>query len=352
VAAVTDDDAGRPEGERAAATRRQVVAAIVTAVTLVIVFAGVLPQLADYGEAWQAIRRMPAPALVVLAAATIGNIGVYVWPYQAALPGIGYWPAFVVRQTSFAISNGVPGGGAFGLAVQYTMLGQYGFGAADATAAIGATAVWNMFVTLALPVVAVILLILTGAADERTATAAMIGLAVLAGIVGALVVIFRSERAARVIGRFGEGAVGKLASVFRGQTDLGLEAKLLAFRSSTVALVRNRAVVITAANIGQQLMQFIVLFLALRGIQAAAADPVPLVEVFVAFSVGRLGGFIPVTPGGLGTVDAILATLLIASGAGESEAVAAVLVWRVATLFPQIFIGTGTYLYWRRRASA
>jgi hypothetical protein len=37
--------------------------------------------------------------------ATVVNLAVYVWPLQAALPGLGYGPGFVVRQTSFAISS-------------------------------------------------------------------------------------------------------------------------------------------------------------------------------------------------------------------------------------------------------
>ncbi|MCP4306613.1 MAG: flippase-like domain-containing protein [bacterium] len=340
---------GAPETS-APSKRKQIVAGAVTVITLVIVFAVVLPQLADYGEAWEAIQNMEAPALVLLAVATIANIVVYVWPYQAALPGIKFWPAFVVRQTSFAISNGVPAGGAFGLAVQFKMLGQYGFGAGPATAGIGATSLWNTLVTLALPVLGAIALIVTGDVQGWVISAAAVGLIILAILVVLLVVVFRSESGAERLGRFVDRMVQGAARLVRREVDIDLTPKLLDFRLSTVDLVRTRLVVLTLANVVQQIMQFAVLFIALRGIEAGSDVKTTLIQAFVAFSVGRLGSFIPVTPGGLGTVDAAITGILVGFGTPESAALAATLVWRVATFFPQIFIGIGTYLYWRRRS--
>ena len=349
---VTDQPTSGPADPAAPSRRSQIVAGAVTLVTLVLVFAVVLPQLADYGEAWEAIQDMGAPALALLVVATVANIAVYVWPYQAALPGIRYWPAFVVRQTSFAISNGVPGGGAFGLAVQYTMLGQYGFGSGPATAAIGVTALWNTLVTLALPVLAVVALIVAGEVQGWVITAAVVGLVVVGVLVGLLVVLFRSESGARRLGSFADRVAAGGARLVRREADLDLESKVLDFRASTVDVVETRAAAVTLTNVGQQLMQFLVLFLALRGVQAGNDVQTTLVETFVAFAVGRLGSFIPVTPGGLGTVDAVITGILVGFGADESAALAATLVWRVATFFPQIFIGIGTYLYWRRRSAS
>ena len=79
----------------------------------------------------------PVAALVILVLMTIFNIIAYVWPYQAALPKLTYKPAFMIRQTSFMISNVIPMGGAFGIAVQYAMLNFYGIGPGQATAGIG-----------------------------------------------------------------------------------------------------------------------------------------------------------------------------------------------------------------------
>ena len=56
---------------------------------------------------------------------------------------------------------------------------------------------------------------------------------------------------------------------------------------------------------------------------------------------------IPVTPGGLGTVDAALIALLTTFGLDQSQAVAATLVWRAASFVPQVCVGVVTFLYWR-----
>ncbi len=112
-------DSARPPSGTPRFGKQQIIATIVTLVVLVIVFARILPQLGDYDQAWAAIRGMSTGAIIVLFAVTAFVIVAYVWPYQAALPGLSYARAFIVRQTSFLISNAIPAGGAIGLGVQY-----------------------------------------------------------------------------------------------------------------------------------------------------------------------------------------------------------------------------------------
>ena len=90
---------------------RIVISTVITVAVLVVVFLGIFPKVANSSEAWASIQQMPTAYLVALVVATVVNILVYVWPLQAALPGLRYGPGFVVRQTSFAISNAVPAGG-------------------------------------------------------------------------------------------------------------------------------------------------------------------------------------------------------------------------------------------------
>ena len=81
-----------------------------------------------------------------------------------------------------------------------------------------------------------------------------------------------------------------------------------------------------------------------------ANGSVNIAEALAAFSVDRLATFIPIPPGGLGTSDAIMTGLLTNQfGMTSSGDVAAVLIWRAATYFPQVFIGIGTLISWRRK---
>lgn len=329
--------------------KKQIIAGIVTLVTLVFVFGVVFPQFADYGEAWDAIQTMSTISLLFLLAATVILIIVYVWPYQASLPGLKYGPGFVVRQTSFMISNVIPAGGAFGLAIQYSMLGSYGFGAAETSAAIGITSTWNTFVTLSLPVFASFALIIIGQGTGPAYALAAIGLVAIGSIVALFAAVLWSEDSARRIGRLADRMISWTYGLFRKELDFDVVEWTVHFRDSTVDVIRSRWVIITGSSYLQQFLQFLILWAAVYAIQGGTSAPVTFIEAFVAYAFGRLASFIPVTPGGLGTVDAAITAILVAFGAGSSDALAAVMVWRVLTYFPQVFLGLGAFLYWRRR---
>jgi uncharacterized protein (TIRG00374 family) len=331
--------------------RRQIVGIALTLIVLVIVFAGVLPQLGDYSQAWTAIEGLSAGALLALLLTTVAVVLVYVLPFQAALPGLAYGPAFIVRQTSFTISNAVPAGGAFGLGVQYAMLGTYGVGPSSATAAIGITSVWNTLVTLTLPVVALGLLAITGQTDAAATVVAVLGVVVVGVVVGLLALVLRSEDTASRLGGWGDRVATRAAGLVGREMDIDLAAMLVEFRRSIVDVVAQRWALVTVTNVVQQLAQFAVLWVALVAMRPEAGATT-LIEAFAAFALARLGSFIPLTPGGIGTVDAALAALLQAFGTDPDEALAATLVWRAATYVPQVLLGGVTLLIWRRTARA
>lgn len=341
------DTTADPQPEKTG-KKKQIIAGVFTLLTLILVFGIVFPQFANYEDAWDAVQKMSMLAIVILGVMTVLNIVAYVWPYQASLPGIRYGPAFVVRQTSFMISNVIPAGGAFGLAIQYSMLGSYGYGAAETTAAIGITSTWNTFVTLSLPVFAAIGLIAIGQGQSGAYILAGIGLVAIFAIIGVFVLIFRSESSARSLGGFGDRVVGWAYGVFKKTPGFNVSDAVVNFRNSTVGVIRSRWVQITVTNYFQQFMQFLILWAAIYAIQGGSAGSVTFLEAFAAYAFGRLASFIPVTPGGLGTVDAAMAGILGIFGAASSDALAAVMVWRALTYFPQVFIGAGTLLVWRR----
>ncbi len=326
---------------------KQLIAAAITIAVLVIVFLGIFPKFANYSDAWDAIQEMSVGSLVVFGVFTILNIIIYVFPYQAALPGIGYPRAFIVRQTSFMISNAVPAGGAFGLGVQYAMLNSYGIGPAVASSAIGVTSVWNMLVTLALPALGLLALLVTGEATGTMALGAIGALVALGVVVGVLALVLRSEAWALRIGGWGDSLMSRFR---KGQAPDTVTQGVVRFRDQTVDVVHDRWVLLTITNFGQQLAQFSVLAVAIYGLGGSSTG-INLLEVFAAFALARLAGFIPITPGGLGTVDAALVGLLHAFGMSENEALAANLLWRAATFIPQVVLGIITFIIWRVQRS-
>jgi uncharacterized protein (TIRG00374 family) len=329
--------------------KSQIIATILTLLILVMVFVALKNMGADYGAAWTAVQGMSTGDLGLIVIATIALIIIYVTPYIAALPGLAFKPAFYTRQTSFMISNVIPGGGAWGLAVQYGMLSSYGYGPAPASATIGITSVWNTLVTLSLPVVALLGLAITGQSDSQALTVTLIALVAVLAMIGVFALILRSESFARKLGKWTDNLIDWVAGLFHKEVDIDAEQGIVDFRNSIVGVVHDRWLLITLANAGQQLAQFSILYLAVVALQGSFSEPVTLIEAFAAFSFGRLATFIPVPPGGLGTTDAIITGMLTTFGLDKNSALAATMVWRAATYFPQVIIGAITMILWRRQ---
>ncbi|MGB5565766.1 MAG: YbhN family protein [Acidimicrobiia bacterium] len=338
-----------PPPEKSSKTKT-IVGGIITLIVLVLVFGIVLPQFGDYDQAWAAIQAMSAVALGILFLMTIFNIIAYVWPYQAALPTLKYRPAFLIRQTSFMISNVIPMGGAFGIAVQYGMLSFYGIGPGEATAGIGIVSAWNTFVTLSLPIFAAVGLVLIGQAEGVAFAVAAIGLVAVVAVVLLVAAILRSPETARKVGEWGDRAVAWAYGLFKKTPTFSVVDEVLKFRNSTVDVVSQGWLRITGTSYLQQFMQFLILWAAIFAIQGGSNAPVTCLEAFAAFAFGRLTTFIPLPPGGLGTTDAAITGILVGFGAANNDALAAVMVWRALTYFPQVIIGIGTYLYYKSQA--
>ncbi len=329
--------------------RKQVIAAVVTVVVLVVVFAGILPKFGNYADAWDQIKDMSVAQLAVLGASVVVSIVVYVFPFQASLPGLRYGTAFMIRQTSFTISNAVPAGGAIGLGVQYGMLGQAGFSGASSTAAIGITSVFNLLVTLALPVVGVVAMLFVATPSGSEVFGAVAGLVAVGVMVAAMAAVLRSDATANRLGGVIDRTAAKVFGLFGKAAPSSVAEQLVSFRRSTVEVISARWAVLTATNFAQQFAQFGVLFVALRITEGGKATQVALAAAFAAFALARLASFIPITPGGLGTVDAALTGLLVAFGATNTDALAATLLWRAASWVPQVLLGVVTLAIWRIR---
>ena len=344
----TEQPAAVPAPEKSSKTKT-IVGGIITLIVLVLVFGIVLPQFGDYDQAWAAIQAMSALALGVLFVMTVFNIIAYVWPYQAALPTLKYKPAFTIRQTSFMISNVIPMGGAFGIAVQYAMLNSYKIGPGEATAGIGIVSAWNTFATLSLPIFAAVGLVVIGQAEGMAFLVALIGLIAIAVVVVLVAAILRSPDTARKVGEWGDSAATWVYGLFKKEPAFSVVDEVLSFRASTVDVVSQGWLKITGTSYLQQFMQFLILWAAVFAIQGAENAPVTFLEAFAAFAFGRLTTFIPLPPGGLGTTDAAITGILVGFGAANNDALAAVMVWRALTYFPQVFIGIGTYLYYKAK---
>ena len=83
-------------------------------------------------------------------------------------------------------------------------------------------------------------------------------------------------------------------------------------------------------------------------IRATGVKPNPSL-VLLAYAVAGLLALIPITPGGLGIVEAGLSALLILAGVPGVDAVVATLAYRIISYWLPIFVGPFAYLAFRLR---
>ncbi len=125
--------------------RKSVIMGVIGLALIVLIFWRVIPQIGSYNEAIDSLQSMTWIALGVIAVAVVVYLAVYGLIYKAAEKSLTYWQSQQVKQAAFTISNGVPAGGAVGLALQFGMLTSYRLSASSATAAITAVSVWATF---------------------------------------------------------------------------------------------------------------------------------------------------------------------------------------------------------------
>ena len=313
---------------------------------VVAVFAGVLPQMADYSAAWDLVRGLTAVEATGIGAVALVNLFSYAPLWMAAMPGLTLGRAVLSDQASTAVSNTVPVGFAFGVGTNVAMYHSFGFSAAEITRAVALTGVWNTVVKLATPAVALVGVALVGDVDPWLGTAALLGSAVLLLGVGALVAVLTHGRAAAALAAAAERVTAEAARAVRRRPPSGWVARTDRFRADSLDLVRHRWVHLTAAAVASHAALFLVLLVCLRAVGGPGAD-VPWVVVLAVFSLTRLVTLVPITPGALGVAELSYVAGLTAVGVDPAGAAGTVLLFRFLTWFLPIPTGVVTWLLWR-----
>ena len=315
---------------------------------VIVTFAVFLPKVADYGSVWAEARSMSWPQLVLLLAVAVWNVLTFGPNWMVALPGLRYRQSLEVTMAGTAVANVVPAGSAVSFGVTWAMLREWGFKRPAVARALVINGVWNHLTNVGYPLVALLLLTLTGGKDENLTRASIVG-AILFGLsVGFLVAILHSERQAYRFGALWDRVATWIARIFRRGPVKGSGAALANFRLDSLDLLRRRWLALTVAIIVGTLSVFLVMFVALRVTGVPRTD-VSLVEAFTAWSLIRLLTAIPLTPGGVGITELGLVGTLTGFGGSNPKVVAAVLLYRALTYLPPVLLGALVAFTWRRQ---
>ena len=210
------------------------------------------------------------------------------------------------------------------------MLSQAGFDVPMATTALAASGLLSTGILFALPVLALPLVPFV-AINEQLVKGAMLAIFMFFVLLGFSAWMIRSDRAIRGVGN----SVGWIASKFHVGDGADLSARVVESRNVIVGAMRDswkRAVPAAAAN---QLFDFLALEASLLAV-GASVDPILVLLAYVAAATLSM---IPITPGGLGFVEAGLTGVLTLAGASPDEAVLATLLYRLFSYWLPVAAG-------------
>jgi len=327
---------------------KPVVLGAVSVGIVVATFVFLLPSVADYGQVWGAVKQLTWPDIAALLLATAINLVTFAPPWMVALPGLSFMQALTVTQASTALSIVVPGGIAAGVAGSFGVLRGWRFPTRDITRAITLTSLWNQFLNLSFPILAVFLLALSGESTAALATVAFIGVAILGVVIAGFVLVLVSRRLAEDVGDVAACVSNwALRKVRRGPVSWG-GASFERFRAEAGTLLERRWPMLTGAALLGNLTVFLVLLVSLRTLGVSSSQ-VTLVEAFASWALIRILGAVPITPGGIGVIELGLTGALIGFGGHKASVVAAVLVYRFLTTVPTLLLGLAAAFTWRRQ---
>jgi uncharacterized protein (TIRG00374 family) len=249
-----------------------------------------------------------------------------------------WFPVATAQLAGNAFSRIVPGGAAAGGAMQFDMLRQAGIGTAWAATSVTAVSLISTATLLGLPVISIVSILITGASVERNLfRVGSIAVVVCLGAMAGGAVLLFADRPLLWLGALIQRARNRIRR--KREPMVGLPDRLVDERD----LIRRvlgagwwQALIFSAGN---WLLDLMALLIALAAVGAQPRASV----VLLAYVVAAFLGMIPITPGGLGFVEAGLVATLSLAGIGTDQALLATLVYRLAAYWMPIPTGAVAY---------
>jgi uncharacterized protein (TIRG00374 family) len=283
---------------------------------------------------------------VAMVALQVGSFACAWGILRLAVRAHEWLPVILSQLAANSFGRVVPGGLATVGAVQYSMLVRGGVPSAAAASGITASALVVFATLLALPLLAVPA-ILTGVAVDPTLTRAALAGAVvfvLMVMLGAASVIW--DRPLELIGRGAQALLNRLRPSREPIT--ALPERLLRERDIVIGVLGQQWWEALLLAAGRWVLDYLTLIAALYAVGAT-----PRVSlVLLAFCAAQLLGNLPLTPGGVGFVEAGLTGTLALAGVGPGAAVVSTLAYRPVSFWLPIPAGAVAAVIHRRHYGA
>jgi uncharacterized protein (TIRG00374 family) len=327
---------------------RKIVRGALSVALVVAAFGFALPRFASYHSVWASLQAMTWPYVLLVGVAAAASLASYWFGICAVLPSLRLREAATVNLSSNAVANTLPAGGALGMGVSWAMLSSWGVGTEQYVLYTLLSGIWNVFVKLGLPVLALLALLTISRPDAVLITSAAVGLGLLVALAAGLGLLLHSQRFALGADLVLQRAAAIACRLARRRAPTRIAGSLTGFRSRAAGLLAARGWWITITTGAANIILWLVLLACLRGVGLSQAE-VSWQTSLAAYAFVRLVTVLPLTPGGLGITELGLVGVL-AAGAGPRESAqvtAAVLLYRAVTYLPPIPLGAAAFLVWR-----
>jgi uncharacterized protein (TIRG00374 family) len=304
----------------------------------------VLPKLIAVLGAWPRLSTLNMAWFAVALAAELLSFTCNFALQRLALRTSAWFPVVTAGLAGNAVSNSLPGGEAAGAAVQFGMLTTAGFDTGTAVAGLTAFSLIGIGGLLALPVFALPAILAGVPVSAGLLHTALLGIAGFAAFAVFGEIVLRADWPLAAAGRAAQWLRNR---VTRGRRPpvTGLDRRLLDQRDTIRGVLDRKwwqAALLTAGRLG---FDFGCLLAALC---ATGASPQPSM-VLLAYAAAGIVALLPLTPGGLGIVEASLSGLLVLAGVRAGYAVLAILAYRIASYWLPLLAGPPAYLLFRHR---
>jgi len=321
---------------------KKVIIAVVAGIAIYLAF----PSLVAVFGSWPKLASLEPWWFGAAVLAEVAHFACTIWLQRIALQTKAWFSVATSQLTGNAISSVVPGGAAFGAATQFRMLTAAGNDTTTAVGGLTAFSLLGIAALLALPVFLLPAILLGIPTDRSLQHAALLGVIafVLFAAFGAVVLFM--DAPIRWAGRAVQNVRNRIKRKAAPMTDL--EDRLVFERNRIRDVLGEKWRAALLLSSGRVAFDYMALLFCIR---ATGAKPQPAL-VLLAYAVQGLLRLVPVTPGGLGIVEAGLSGMLILAGVPGGEAVLATLAYRIISYWLPIFVGPFAYLAFRLRYGA
>ena len=319
--------------------RRRVLGLALTALVLY----GVAPAVVDVLGGWRDLDRV-SPAWWIAVVLTQVAGWACLWAVQRlSLQRPPWFPVATSQLASGALGRVIPGGAAAAAALQYRMLAQASLTRTTVATGLTAGSLLLLLALSAMPVLAVPALVAGRRIPTGLLEAGGLALAIFVCLFALCALLMVSDRAVRWVGR----AVATVLRRIRPRTPppKKLPDRLMAERDLVRRTLGRRWPEALAAAEGRWLLDFLTLLAALEAVDARPR----LSRALLAYCAAQLLAQVPVTPGGLGVVEAGLTGTLALAGVPAAAAAVATRAYPLVSYWLPLPAGAGAWGVHRRR---